>query len=439
MKWGHATTRDLVRWCASGRSEVAVRPTPGAADEGGCWDGRVVALPGGGVVAVYTGVRAREPPNGVFAWVQSQMLMRAANASRLDEWRKADKPLLGEDALPDGMSAFRDPFVLEGGGGEHLMLVASGYENGTARFGPREAAPAMLLYRTADPSLAGGWALDSVLLRGDPVTVGHNFECGNLFDLGGGTWLLTAGSNRDFVSLYYAGAWEPRREAGSPSYPPFEASRAGAQILDHGNLYAVSGLRLGDGRVVLQGWSPEGRDADAAAAQGWAGALSVPRVARADNSSGGAGGILQAPLTELERLREGDGYAFGARGGAADGPPDGRAARHVWVEATVRHAGGSVELTVLGGVSVRVPGDGTLCVGAACGVLPRPGQAELQLTVLADGSVVEVFADGGRFAMTARAYPAEEARTPELRLGAAGATVVAARVWAVGSMWLDDC
>lgn len=430
--WGHATSPDLVKWCASGRSAVAVAPTPGLPDAGGCWDGRVLADPTGRApaVAIYTGVVRREPPNGVFDWRQSQMLMRAADAS-LGSWRKEARALLTDAELPRNLTAFRDPFVVPvgaGGGGGHAMLVASGYENGSALYAPDEAPPSVLLYGTKDPELLR-WEANAAgpLFVGDPVADGHNYECANVFWLPGtGAALLTIGNNRDRRQLYVVGEWYAARGNASGSFPPFRpADAAGTRVMDHGNLYAVSGLALGDGTVVVVGWSDD--DPARAAAQGWAGALSVPREVRSDPRD--PGGVLQAPLAALKALRR----------PAGDG-----GWRHVWVEVDVAVGGaGSLALEVLGGVllSLRCAASGacTVCVGGACMPAAVSGGAT-DLVVLADASVVEVFAGGGRSALTARVYPDREARKP--RLTASGGNVAAAgdvRVWSMGSIWDESC
>ena len=100
----------------------------------------------------------------------------------------------------------------------------------------------------------------------------------------------------------------------------------------------------------------------------------------------------------------------------------------------------SFTLTVLGGVAVRVDGiEGKFCVGSVCGALPRTGLSSLDVTVLADASIVEVFADGGRFALTARVYPRFDAAPPVLALESPDTHVRLFRTWKMGSMWLPSC
>src|SRR5213592_582147 len=53
VHWGHVSSGDLVTWACE---PLALAPTPGGPDAGGCWSGCVVD-DGGVPTAVYTAVR----------------------------------------------------------------------------------------------------------------------------------------------------------------------------------------------------------------------------------------------------------------------------------------------------------------------------------------------------------------------------------------------
>jgi beta-fructofuranosidase len=57
--WGHATSKDLVRW---ERQPTALAPTPGSLDADGCFSGCATVASDGTPVLLYTGVRRRENP-----------------------------------------------------------------------------------------------------------------------------------------------------------------------------------------------------------------------------------------------------------------------------------------------------------------------------------------------------------------------------------------
>src|SRR3954451_16630658 len=80
IHWGHASSRDLLRWTSE---PVALHPRAGGPDAGGCWSGCVVD-DGGVPTAVYTGVLDSAQNAGV-TLARSDRTLREWTTDR--EWR----------------------------------------------------------------------------------------------------------------------------------------------------------------------------------------------------------------------------------------------------------------------------------------------------------------------------------------------------------------
>ena len=246
-----------------------------------------------------------------------------------------------------------------------------------------------------------------------PYDAGSVWECPQLFPLGDRHVLLVSVWDELPPHTQYAlaivGDYDGER------FVPERAVR-----FDHGaDCYAPATMAdAGRGRRLAWAWSWEARDEEAAREQGWAGVLTFPRVlALAPDGS-----LAVAPAPELETLRgthesirelpldrelvpetRGDRLELGM----AIDPGSARAVR-----LRVRASPGGEEETVVewdrasGRLTVdrsRSSLDPRAAGGRHGGVLDLGG-GELELRVLVDGSIVEVFANG-RFALTERIYP----------------------------------
>jgi beta-fructofuranosidase len=346
VHWGHVSSDDLVTWT---EHAPAFGPSREGADAGGCWSGCVVD-DGGVPTAVYSGLE-RPSPLGA----ESVCLARGDDA--LERWEKDPRnPVLA--GPPPGLDvvAFRDPFVWREDGGWSLVIGA----------GVRGEGAAALLYRSTD-LLA--WSYEGVLLSRaaaleEPVWTGRAWECPQLFPLGDRHVLLVSVWDDEpcypvaFVGRYEGGRFEPetltRFDDGPSCYAP-------ATMLD------------GRGRRLAWAWSPEARPPR----HGWAGVLTAPRVLELRHD--GAVGV--EPVRELEALR-----------GERETAVDRRLGTFV-----AETRGDALELAAEVDGRVRLAVGGTTVFG-----WERP--AALELRVLVDGSIVEVFANG-TVARTTRIYP----------------------------------
>jgi len=409
MEWGHLSSPDLVHWT---RHPTALRPSPGA-DAGGCWSGCVV-IDGGVPTAVYTGVESLGDDD---RWTQTVCLARGD--STMTGWLKdqANPVLTGP---PEGLETvgFRDPFVWREADGWSMILGT-----GIAGEGGK-----ILLFRSSDlvewqyvgPIHVG--SQDEV----EPLGTGRMWECPQLAPLGE-------------LHLLMFSVWDDRIEPTDQRPPPLQYPVVllgtfdgrtfhprSLQRLDHGpECYAPALMVDPNGRVLTWGWSWEALTQNGRERQGWAGCLTFPRLLTLQ--SDGRLGIDVAP--EVAALR-----GVGAVVGAAElrtgsptlaGPMSGEA---VDIEARFQvHESSRIGLVVRASPDrqektgifydsltrrLEVERDDSSlwpeAVGGICGgpLDLDPGEP-LELRVLIDRSIVEVFANG-RFALTARIYPTRD-------------------------------
>ncbi|MBI3948772.1 MAG: glycoside hydrolase family 32 protein [Armatimonadetes bacterium] len=386
--WGHAATRDLVRWT---HHPPCLEPTPGGPDKDGSWTGCIVDN-AGVATAFYTGVRP-----------QAQCM---ATSRDLITWVKhPGNPVIG--GPPAGLEQipnFRDPCVWREADGWH-MAIGSGL--------PGEGS-AVLLYHSDD------------LIHWDylhPLFVGPSYgcdmyECPDFFPLDGKHVLLASTHvNRVPKTLYYVGTYADHR------FTP----EAEGEVDSGPNLYAAKTLVDDRGRRILFGWISEGWSRDMEFIAGWSGAYTVPRVL----TLGADGGLRLSPAEEVATLRQRH-WSYSGRA-VADGEtqpiPEVRATR-LEIEARLALAPGAeagvrVRCTPAGAGPQEATGiaynaaEGCLCLDRRSSSvlhdvnvpkdawkvpLALPSGQDLHLRVLLDNSVVEVFANGV-CCLTGRVYP----------------------------------
>jgi beta-fructofuranosidase len=344
IHWGHASSPDLLRWSPE---PVALSPTPGGPDPGGCWSGCIVDE-NGVPTAVYTAVKTSAQDAGVNLARSDRTLREWAVDP---EWR-IDTP---ED--PE-ISDVRDPFVFHHDG-HRYALQGGGHNLGE---------PQVLLYGCDDLDT---WSyLGPLLTSADPVAAAvaaaNIWECPNLFRLGE-DWvlLLSLWRNHQLSGVRYLLGDLVRTGDGLRF-----VTRSGG-TLDTGPAFYAPQVLVEPDRVLLWGWSWEGpeRSDEAIHDAGWAGTLTYPREVVLSG-----GGVVLRPARELTGLRRD--VLSCAPGARIDAP--------------------SFEIVASRRIHLRLidPVSDSESVVA---------QSDAPVRVLVDGSLIEVFGPGSSY--TTRAYP----------------------------------
>ncbi|MDQ1113202.1 sucrose-6-phosphate hydrolase SacC (GH32 family) [Microbacterium testaceum] len=244
--WGHATSRDLLRWTHHG---MAFEPDA-AYDRDGCYSGSAVPA-GAGADLLYTG--NVKNPDGT----------REAHQVRVhtDDFVAFEKdpagPFLPDADRPAGYTAhFRDPMVYGTEGGRLRMCLGAQRDDETG---------AVLLYSA--PDAEGPWRFDGELtVEGlDAASAGYMWECPNIFRLTD----LETGVEHDVLVLCPQGATDA-------DVNPFGVADVCGYVVGHldgSRLRDTGGFRLID--AGFEFYAPQvfaGRgDADDALLLAWAG------------------------------------------------------------------------------------------------------------------------------------------------------------------------
>jgi beta-fructofuranosidase len=270
IHWGHAVSEDLVHWK---HLPVALTPTPGGPDEGGCWSGCAVNN-GGTPTFIYSGHRHHQ-----------ERPCLAFGSDDLVTWEKyPGNPVIPD--TPEGLElvGFRDHCVWWEGETWYQAIGA----------GIKDVGGTVFLYRSPDLIR---WEYLNPILIGDhhqtePVWTGTMWECPDFFPLGHKHVLLISvwAERQTRYTAYFVG-----------DYRDYQFKPEHLQKLDYGDIHFYAPQKLFDqqGRCLLWGWSQEGRSPKAQMAAGWSGVMSLPRVL----SLSEAGELRMAPAAEIQRLR----------------------------------------------------------------------------------------------------------------------------------------
>ena len=419
MHWGHAVSEDLVHWTDL---PIALAPTPGGADEVGCWSGTAFVNKEGEPTLIYFG----KPHGNCIATSHDDLLT----------WEKHPaNPVIPH---PTGSEEYRvfDPcawieeettYSLSGG------ITPDGHD-----------VASMFLSEDLEH-----WEYMHALYKGGVFTEkGEDCACPDFFPLGDRHMLLFTSHARG--AQYYIGTYANHR---------FTPERHGrmqfAQSPGRRGVFC-EGLTLKDenARRILFGRISEGRHEDVQRASGWSGVSTLPRVLSLSDD----GTLRIDPATELAALRrnhrrvsdvligtntsvrledfqgdcleiaailEGDGAEeFGLKVRCSPGGEEQTLVRYCPTYSFV--ALDISRSSVSDDVRDREPQTGSLELDAG---------TPLELRVFVDRSIVEVFANG-RQCLTARIYPDRpDSLGVELFSRGGKARVQSLDAWEMASIW----
>lgn len=416
MHWGHAVSRDLVRW---EHLPIALAP-----DElGWIYSGSAVVdhddsagLGSGAMVAVFTHASAG-----------GQVQSLASSSDRGRTWRTySGNPVL---PAPVGEPDFRDPKVFrwERGDRVHWVMVLA--------MGTR-----VRVYTSAD---LRSWDLASELVP--EIGASTTWETPDLFPLPvDGTdetrWVLSLG----VMAGAPAGGTGTCYLTGEFDGTTFVPDGEGVRWADHGpDFYAAQSWNgLPSGERVWTAWMSNWLYADRVPSDGWRGVMTVPRRLGLTRT-GDALRLTQMPVSALDRLRKPLLAVHGVVLERGDDPLAGVRCRHfdLTLRMRVDHSTASrVELLTRVGHDERTSivydlAASTLSIdrgvaGRAAFHAEHPassaapvesGDGRVTLRILGDACSVEVFANGGSSSLTALVFP--EAASDGLALVVTGGSV----------------
>jgi len=438
MSWGHAVSRDLLHWqelpvALSEENGIMIFTGSTVVDEfntsGFCADGKPC------LVAVYTG---HTPEAGGHQALQTQNLAYSNDRGRT--WTKyRDNPVLNLNA-----SDFRDPDVFWSKQARRWVMVVAL---------PNDHK--VLFYESSNLK---NW--EQVSEFGPAGATGGQWECPTMVELPLDAtkhtrWVLKVGLNPGALQggsgeQYFVGTFDGTRFVNDN--PP-----ATTLWTDYGKdcycALAFNGMEQRDDRVMI-GWMNNWQYAGKVPTKPWRGQMTVPRSLALATLPEGVR-LVQRPVEAIAQLR---GKHIGWRGTSVTELNRILHTEHYSsfeLETTVaRVAGGTIGWKLLAGdsASIEIGYDGARSelfvdrthsgvVGFSRDFPLRTaaplaiGEAPLSMTILVDRSTVEVFAQGGRVAMTNLVYPPAGADGIELYSRGERPGQITVDLWSLRSTW----
>ncbi|MCI0713233.1 MAG: glycoside hydrolase family 32 protein [Chloroflexi bacterium] len=415
IHWGHAVSDNLIHWTDL---PLALAPTPGGPDEGGCFSG--CAVDNGLPTIFYTGV------HGERYEIQTQCM--ATSTDDLLTWQKYEgNSVLRNVPAESGQTRdFRDPYVWKEDDAWYMVIGSRIKDIGGAVF----------LYRSHNLT---DWEYLHPLLTSDSKSHGALWECPNFFKLGD-EWVLIISSHTGTSTasvIYFVGTYDNHR------FTPVSEG-----VLDYGQLYAPLTCIDDQNRRLMYGWLREARSENEQRHAGWSGVQAIPRVLSLDSPRR----LNMAPVPELETIRgqryhhgpmvltqpislevtglalditaEFEPQADGLCGIALACSPDGQEQTEILYEAAHQRLVVRKVALELHDVQVIHTRD----------IPHRLTDGEsLKLRILLDASVVEIIANN-RTSLTSRIYPSR-ADNNIVRLLGTKARLHALDIWKMTSIW----
>jgi beta-fructofuranosidase len=437
VHWGHAYSEDLVHWTDL---PIAISPEPGTYDEHGIWSGS--CCEGDGFVAA------------IYHAHQSGNCIATSKDDLLVTWTKHP----ANPVIPPDPARIYDPCIWREGDVFYSLsgriTEATLGHGGDVRLGGNDVA---YLFRSRD--LKHWTDLGAFYTGGEFTEPGEDCAVPDFFPLGDRHCLLFAAHSAG--GQYYTGIYADEHFTPT-AHGRFNFNKYATdlgRLVTSGDVNAPISWVDPTGRRIMVCWLTEGKTWDAQRLQGWAGAMSLPRLI--DVAPDGT--LLQSPVPELETLRR-DPVHFADLAIGADSsiPLNGVSGDSLEIAAVI-DPGDAAQVGLLVRCSPQracAPGDeesvitvdrehGTLridvdraslseeMVGRDPQVAPfvlADGEA-ISLRIFIDHSILEVYANG-RQCVTKRLYPARrDSLGVKLFAHGGAATARSIDVWRMASIW----
>ncbi|MDF7638143.1 sucrose-6-phosphate hydrolase [Lactobacillus sp. ESL0791] len=279
MHWGHYRSKDLVHW-----EELPVALTPGdAEDRDGCYSGGAI-VKDNCLYLFYTGQHYYDANNPSRFW-QTQNIACSRDGIHFTKYE--NNPVIAQ-APEDNTEHFRDPKVWQHEN-NYYMVLGSQNKRGLGR---------ALLYRSAN--LLHWSYLGPIAAADNAEKEGNMWECPDLFNLDGKDILLCSPKGIKATAKEYLNKDETGYFIGSLDYRKNKFTHGSFKELDHGHdFYAAQTMLAPDKRRIVIGWLDMWHAQMPEQADGWAGALTLPRelILKDDH-------LYMRPVAELKSLRQ---------------------------------------------------------------------------------------------------------------------------------------
>ncbi|WP_432799617.1 glycoside hydrolase family 32 protein [Poriferisphaera sp. WC338] len=266
IHWGHARSRDMLHW-----EHLPVALVPDAAHgEEHCWSGCAVVNGNGDPMIFYTSIGKDHKE------FDSAQQCLAFGDRNLIEWRQEiSQPFLSEQ-MHNGVKIYdwRDPYIFEHHNETYMVLGGN--------LGGRVGGQGVVALYKADDRTLRTWQYCGLPYQCLDVNV-KQLDCPNLFKLGD-KWVLLHSPWHGSIR-YLVGEMDFNK-------PRFTACREG--YVDHGpDLFATNTTITLDGRLIMWAWV-RGYNTS----RGWKGCMAVPRELSLNKNYE----LIQKPISELDGL-----------------------------------------------------------------------------------------------------------------------------------------
>ncbi len=278
MHWGHARSKDLVHWESL---PIAIAPDT-KADEDGCFSGSAI-VKDDVLYLIYTGHHYYGDGDSDHFW-QTQDLAYSTDGINFTKYE--NNPII---ALPptDNTHHFRDPKVWQKDDFYYMILGSQG-QDGHGR---------VITYRSKD--LKDWQYLGAITKAKALATEGYMWECPDFFELAGKDVLLLSPQGIEADGQKYLNLFQTGYFVGKYDYQKNIFSHGSFTELDHGHdFYATQTMLAPDGRRLVFGWMDMWESDFPEKADGWAGALTLPRELILKDDK-----LYMRPIKELSQLR----------------------------------------------------------------------------------------------------------------------------------------
>ncbi|MCQ2009731.1 MAG: glycoside hydrolase family 32 protein [Sporolactobacillus sp.] len=426
MHWGHVASRDLVHW-----KHYPIALTPGDSfDRDGCFSGSAIEKDGK-LCLIYTGHRNADDAKKS----SDQVQCLAVSKDGINFEKSPENPIIATHPK-EGSGDFRDPKVWRRG--DHFYLIA-----GTCK----DRVGKVVLYRSSDLK---NWTYLGVLAQSGK-NLGYMWECPDFFELDGKHILMISPQGIESENDLYQNLYQTGYFVGNFDYEHLQFNYGHFKELDNGHdFYAAQSFQDHSGRRIVIGWMDMWESPMPEQAEGWAGALTLPRELRL----GADGNIRMTPVAELLHLRKNE--RMNAENLQVSGShtlnqlDDDLLELELLVDLHESDADcfgiklrcGKTEETVL-------EYDAANCVltldrsksGTGSGGTRRtklPKRDSLKLRIYLDRSSVEVFVNDGEKVMTSRIYPTEQNQGVQLFASGGRLTVQNMHSWSLKDIWNEE-